>query len=52
LKWALLPPKQFPDWICGVRGGKTNQLFGMITGVPVKLVIKGKMVKMTEINFL
>jgi glycylpeptide N-tetradecanoyltransferase len=52
LKWALLPPKQFPDWICGVRGGKANKLFGMITGVPVKLVIKGKMVKMTEINFL
>lgn len=52
LKWALLPPKQFSDWICGVRGGKNNKLFGMITGVPVKLVIKGKMVKMTEINFL
>lgn len=52
LKWALLPPKQFPDWICGVRGGKNNKLFGMITGIPVKLRIKGKMVKMTEINFL
>ena len=52
LKWALLPPKQYPDWICGVRGGKNNKLFGMITGVPVKLVIKGKMTKMTEINFL
>lgn len=52
LKWALLPPRQFPDWVCGVRGGKKNSLFGFITGIPVKLRIKGKMVKMTEINFL
>jgi glycylpeptide N-tetradecanoyltransferase len=52
LKWALLPPKQFSDWVCGVRGGKKNKLFGFITGIPVKLRIKGKMVKMTEINFL
>jgi len=52
LKWALLPPKQYPDWVCGVRGGKNNKLFGFITGVPVKLRIKGKMIKMTEINFL
>jgi glycylpeptide N-tetradecanoyltransferase len=52
LKWALLPPKQHSDWILGVRGGKKNKLFGFITGVPVKLRIKGKMVKMVEINFL
>lgn len=52
LKWALLPPNQYSDWIFGVRGGKNNKLFGMITGVPVKLVIKGEMVKMIEINYL
>ncbi|CAI2368672.1 unnamed protein product [Moneuplotes crassus] len=52
LKWALLPPKQNSDWILGVRGGKKNKLFGFITGIPVKLRIKGKMVKMVEINFL
>ena len=52
LKWALLPPKQYSDWIIGVRGGKNNRLFGFITGIPVKLRIKGKMIKMTEINFL
>mmetsp|Transcript_1212 Transcript_1212/g.1333 ORF Transcript_1212/g.1333 Transcript_1212/m.1333 type:complete len:395 (-) Transcript_1212:58-1242(-) len=52
LKWALLPPKQHSDWIIGVRGGKKNKLFGFITGIPVKLRIKGKMIKMTEINFL
>jgi glycylpeptide N-tetradecanoyltransferase len=52
LRWALLPPKQNSDWILGVRGGKKNQLFGFISGIPVKLRIKGKQVKMTEINFL
>jgi len=52
LKWALLPPKQNSDWILGVRGGKKNKLFGFITGIPTKLRIKGKMVKMVEINFL
>lgn len=52
LRWALLPPKQFSDWVCGVRAGKKKLLVGFITGIPVKLRIKGKMVKMTEINFL
>lgn len=52
LQWALMPPKQYPDWVCGVRGGKKDRLFGFITGIPVKLRIKGKQIKMTEINFL
>ena len=52
LKWAILPPKQNPDWVLGVRGGKNNKLFGFITGIPIKLRIKSKVVKMTEINFL
>ena len=52
LKWAILPPKQNPDWILGVRGGKNNKLFGFITGIPINLRLKKKIVKMTEINFL
>jgi glycylpeptide N-tetradecanoyltransferase len=52
LKWALLPPKQHSDWLCGVRGGKKNKLFGFITGIPVKVRAKGKLIQMTEINFL
>ena len=52
LKWALQPPKQHSDWVFGVRGGKKNRLFGFITGIPVKVRIKGKLVQMTEINFL
>lgn len=52
LKWALQPPKQYSDWVCGVRVEKNKKLVGLITGIPVKLRIKGKMIKMTEINFL
>lgn len=52
LKWALQPPKQYSDWVFGVRGGKNKKLLGFITGIPVKLRIKGKMIKMVEINFL
>lgn len=52
LKWALLPPGQHEDWVLGVRGGKNNKLFAFITGIPVKLRIKGVMKKMVEINFL
>jgi len=35
-----------------VRGGKKNQLFGFITGIPVDMVVRGKKLKMAEINFL
>ncbi|CAD8056745.1 unnamed protein product [Paramecium sonneborni] len=52
LRWALLPPGQYPDWIVGV---KVNQkLVGFITGIPVTLNIENQQtkIKMTEINFL
>lgn len=52
LRWALAPPKSYKDWIIGVRGGKKNKLFGFITGIPVRLSMKGKEVRMAEINFL
>jgi len=52
LKWAMLVPKQFDDWICGIRGGKKNKLFGFISGIPVRMQSRKKECKMTEINFL
>jgi glycylpeptide N-tetradecanoyltransferase len=39
LKWALLPPGQYPDWIIGVRMQTTKKLVGFITGIPVNLVV-------------
>jgi len=35
-----------------VRGGKKNNLYGFISGIPVEVMSKGKLVKMAEINFL
>jgi glycylpeptide N-tetradecanoyltransferase len=52
LQWALTPPGYYKDWLFGVRGGKKNKLFGFISGIPVDSVVRGKHVKMAEINFL
>ena len=37
LRWALMVPKQFPDWLVGIRGGKKNKMFGFISGIPVRM---------------
>lgn len=37
LRWALMPPSGNPHWIVGVRAGKRQKLFGLITGIPVKM---------------
>ncbi len=52
LQWALTPPGYHKEWLFGVRGGKKNKLFGFISGIPVDSVIRGKTIKMAEINFL
>ena len=36
----------------GVRGGKNKKLFGFISGIPVDCVVRGKTIRMAEINFL
>ncbi|CAD8043251.1 unnamed protein product [Paramecium primaurelia] len=52
LRWALLPPGQYADWLVGVR--VNQKLVGFISGIPVTLYIENQQnkVKMTEINFL
>ena len=52
LQWALTPPGYHKEWLFGVRGGKKNKLFGFISGIPVDTVVRGKEMKMAEINFL
>lgn len=52
LRWALLPPSGYPEWIVGVRAGKRKKLFGLITGIPVQMVLDGQEVMCAEINFL
>lgn len=52
LQWALTPPGFIKEWLFGVRGGKNKKLFGFISGIPVDCVVRGKKIKMAEINFL
>jgi glycylpeptide N-tetradecanoyltransferase len=47
-----LIPDYHTEWHLGVRFTKTNKLYGFIAGIPVKVMIKEKEVKMAEINYL
>lgn len=44
LRWALLPPGGHPSWIVGVRAGKKRRLFGLISGIPVRMEMNGRIV--------
>lgn len=48
----MTPPGHYKDWLFGVRGGKKNKLYGFISGIPVTTCVRGKSIKMAEINFL
>jgi len=39
LKWALLVPGYFKDWIVGVQVKSNKKLVGFITAIPVCLMI-------------
>ena len=41
LRWAICAPGFNPDWIIGVRGGKQDKLYGMITAIPVSILVNG-----------
>jgi len=52
LRWSLQPPGYYKTWHVGVRVTKSKMLVGFITGVPSKISIYKKEIKMAEINFL
>lgn len=52
LRWALMPPGFYKDWIFGCRYIKSGKLIGFITGIPVHIMAGEKKIKMAEINFL
>ena len=52
LRWALLIPGYIKEWLVGVRVTKTKKLFGFISGIPVRTMVKDKEVRMAEINYL
>jgi len=49
---ALLSPGWRAEWHVGVRATKSRKLVAFISGVPVALRVRQKILKATEINFL
>lgn len=52
LRWALTPPNYQKEWIIGVRVKSNKKLVGFISGVPLKVSIKGELISMAGIDFL
>ena len=40
------------EWIVGMRVKQNQKLVGFISGIPVKVMVEGKLINMAEINFL
>ena len=47
-----MPPGYKKDWHVGLRVSKTKKLYAFVSGIPVKVVVQNKEVKMAEINYL
>ncbi|RFU32564.1 hypothetical protein B7463_g3782, partial [Scytalidium lignicola] len=52
LKWALMAPGWRKEWHVGVRASTSKKLVAFISGVPIDLRVRKKVLKSTEINFL
>ena len=52
LDWALKSPGWRKEWHIGVRVSKSKKLVAFISGVPIDLRVRSRVLKSTEINFL
>ncbi|CAL0320282.1 unnamed protein product [Lupinus luteus] len=52
LMWALRVPGYYRSWHIGVRAKASKKLVAFITGVPARIRVNDKVVKMAEVNFL
>ncbi|KAJ2849109.1 glycylpeptide N-tetradecanoyltransferase, partial [Coemansia erecta] len=52
IRWALMPPGFSKQWHVGVRDEETGELMAFISGIPVDTMVRDKVVRMAEINFL
>lgn len=52
LDWALKPPGWRKEWHVGIRVTSSRKLVAFISGVPVTLRVRSKVVQCSEINFL
>ncbi|KAJ7743688.1 Myristoyl-CoA:protein N-myristoyltransferase, N-terminal domain-containing protein [Mycena maculata] len=52
LQWALTPPGYFKEWHIGVRVSSNKKLVAFISGVPMKLRVRGKEFVAGEVNYI
>ncbi|KZV72932.1 N-myristoyl transferase [Peniophora sp. CONT] len=51
-QWALMPPGYHKEWHIGVRVKSNKKLVAFISGVPLKLRVRGNEFDSSEINYL
>lgn len=52
LAWALKPPGYYKEWHIGVRVSSNKKLVAFISGVPMTLRVRGRIILVSEINYL
>jgi len=52
LLWALKPPGWRGEWHAGVRVKTSKKMVAFISAIPALISVRGKQLKMVEINFL
>ncbi|KAM6500443.1 Myristoyl-CoA:protein N-myristoyltransferase, N-terminal domain containing protein [Amanita muscaria] len=52
LKWALKPPGYHKEWHIGVRVTSNKKLVAFISGVPMSVRVRSKVVSAAEVNYL
>ncbi|KAL5383860.1 glycylpeptide N-tetradecanoyltransferase [Paraphaeosphaeria sporulosa] len=52
LNWALKAPGWKKEWHVGVRAEKSGKLVAFISGIPLQLRVRDKVLNSSEINFL
>ncbi|KAF2691622.1 N-myristoyl transferase [Lentithecium fluviatile CBS 122367] len=52
LNWALKAPGWRKDWHVGVRASASGKLVAFISGIPIELRVRDKVLNCSEINFL
>lgn len=52
LRWVLCSSNYVPGWHFGIWAAKDKKLLAFISGIPVKINVRGTVLKMAEINYL
>ncbi|KTW31628.1 hypothetical protein T552_00267 [Pneumocystis carinii B80] len=52
LTWAMKPPGFHKNWHVGVRVSASQKLVAFISGIPISLCVRDRIISCSEINFL